>query len=330
MRVPSVVGDRLKGSKVLVLDSARNSYVDTPDVEAEVLGPGVEVTLVHVDTVADLPITALACDGAISWHLVPLPADALSRLSQCRAIVRAAVGVDNIDLTAARLQGIAIANVPDYGTDEVADHTLAMALALIRRLPRADATVRGGSWDWREVGPVPRLRGLTIGLVGLGRIGAAVALRFKAFGCRVLFFDPARDSGWEKSLGIERRESLQALLREADLVSLHAPLTPRTQHIIGKAEFRWLQGKYLVNTARGGLIDPAALCDAVGARQLAGVALDVYADEQHPPPAALMAAEVLWSPHAAFYSEQALPELRRKAAACLKTLLVSGQHRNRL
>ena len=330
MRVPSVVGDRLKGTSVLVLDSARNSYVDTPDIEAEVLGPEVDVILCQVNSVDALPAAALACDGAISWHLVPLPAEALSRLSQCRAIVRAAVGVDNIDLTAARLQGIAIANVPDYGTEEVADHTLAMALALIRRLPRADATVRGGSWDWREVRQVPRLRGLTIGLVGLGRIGAAVALRFKAFGCRVLFHDPARDSGWEKSLGIERRESLEALLREADLISLHAPLTPRTRHLIGKAELRWLQGKYLVNTARGGLIDPDALCEAVDARQLAGVALDVYADEQQPPPAALMAPEILWSPHAAFYSEHALPELRRKAALCLKSLLVSGQHRNRL
>lgn len=330
MRVPPIVADRLKGARVLVLDSARNSYVDAPDIEAEVLGPEVEVILAQVNSVDALPAAALACDGVISWHLVPLPAEALSRLGRCRAIVRAAVGVDNIDLTAARLQGIAVANVPDYGTDEVADHTLAMALALIRRLPRADAIVRGGSWDWREVGHVPRLRGLTIGLVGLGRIGAAVALRFKAFGCRVLFHDPARDSGWEKSLGIERRESLQVLLQECDLVSLHAPLTPRTQHLVGEAELRWLQGKYLVNTARGGLIDPAALCEAVDAHRLAGVALDVYADEQHPPPVVLTAPEVLWSPHAAFYSQQALPELRHKAAACLKSLLVSGQHRNLL
>lgn len=330
MRVPSVIGNRLKGARVLVLDSARNSYVDTPDIEAEVFGPEIEVTLAHVDSMDVLPAAALACDGMVNWHLVALPAEALSRLTQCRAIVRAAVGVDNIDLAAARLQGIAVANVPDYGTDEVADHTLAMALALIRRLPRADAAVRGGSWDWRDVGHVPRLRDMTIGLVGLGRIGAAVALRFKAFGCQVLFYDPARESGWEKSLGLERRESLAQLLREAHLVSLHAPLTPRTHHLIGKAELRWLRGKYLVNTARGGLIDPEALCEAVSAQQLAGVALDVYADEQQPPPAALRAPEVLWSPHAAFYSTQALPELRRKAAICLKSLLVSGQHRNRL
>lgn len=330
MRVSPITPGRLNGANVLVLDSARNSYVDTPDIEADILGPEIEIELARVESVAALPASALACDGVISWHLVALPADALARFSRCRAIVRAAVGVDNIDLAAARHQGIAIANVPDYGTDEVADHTLAMALALIRRLPRADATVRGGRWDWREVGQVPRLRGMTIGLVGLGRIGAAVALRFKAFGCRVLFHDPARDSGWEKSLGIERRESLDALLQEADLASLHAPLTPCTLGLIGRAELELLRGKYLVNTARGGLIDPAALCEAVAAGRLAGVALDVYADERQPPPPALLAPAVLWSPHAAFYSAQALPELRRKAAQCLKTLLLTGQHRNRL
>lgn len=328
MHIPAVRPQGLQGMKVMVLDANRNSYVSETDIETHVLGAGVEVNLVHTASVAALPDSALACDGVISWHLVPLPADALARLHRCRAIVRAAVGVDNIDLAAARLQGITVANVPDYGTEEVADHTLAMALALVRRLPCANAIVRGGSWDWRALPPLPRLSGLKIGLVGLGRIGAAVALRFKAFGCQVVFHDPARDSGWEKSLGISRCESLDALLEQADLVTLHLPLTPGTRHLIGAAELRKLSGKYLVNTARGGLAEPAALAQAVAARQLAGVALDVYADEQGQPPAALLAPEVLWSPHAAFYSREALPELRRKAALCLKTLLLGGHHRN--
>ncbi|WP_263263745.1 NAD(P)-dependent oxidoreductase [Pseudomonas sp. RIT-PI-S] len=330
MRVPAVTPGKLNGAKILVLDSSRNSYVTAPDIEAEVFGPGIEVTLVHADSVAALPASALACDGVICWHLVDLPAHALARFNRCRAIVRAAVGVDNIDLIAARLHRIAIANVPDYGTEEVADHTLALALALLRRLPRADAAVRGGSWDWRDLGPLPRLSDLTIGLIGLGRIGAAVARRFLAFGCRVVFYDPYRDSGWEKSLGTGRCETLDALLDEADLVSLHLPLTLRTTHLLGQAELRRLAGKYLVNTARGGLIEPHALAAAVAAGQLAGVALDVYADETAPPPPAMLAPEVLWSPHVAFYSDKALPELRRKAASCLKTLLISGQHRNLL
>jgi phosphoglycerate dehydrogenase-like enzyme len=320
----------LEGARILVLDSRRNSYVSDLDIETQVLGAGVDLMLVHADSVQSVPEAALACDGAICWHLVPLPARALACFDRCRALVRAAVGVDNIDLGAARQQGIAVANVPDYGIEEVADHTLAMALALLRRLPRADATVRGGSWDWRDLGELPRVADVTIGLVGLGRIGAAVARRFLAFGCRVLFYDPYRDSGWEKSLGLERCETLNDLLDQATLVSLHAPLTQSTAGLIGQPELRRLVGKYLVNTARGGLIEPHALARAVAGHHLAGVALDVYTDEASPPPPVMLAPEVLWSPHAAFYSNRALPELRHKAATCLKALLLNQPHRNLL
>jgi phosphoglycerate dehydrogenase-like enzyme len=330
MRVPIVTTEGLEGVRILVLDSRRNSYVSDLSIEAHIFGPGVDLTLVHADSVRELPAAALACDGIICWHLIALPAQALARFRQCRALVRAAVGVDNIDLGAARAQRMAVANVPDYGIGEVADHTLAMALALLRKLALGNARVRAGSWDWRALGSLPRLSEVTIGLVGLGRIGAAVAQRMRAFGCPVLFHDPYRDSGWEKSLGIERCETLDTLLDRATLVSLHCPLTPETTGLIGKAELQRLAGKFLVNTARGALIEPHALSQAVADRQLAGVALDVYADEANPPPAVMLAPEVLWSPHAAFYSDCALVELRHKAATCLKALLLDQPQRNRL
>lgn len=328
MRVPSIARTTLEGCQVLVLDAQRHTYVNDLSIESQVFGPGVDIHLVHTDSLHSLSDTTLACDGVICWHLVSLPADALARLVRCRAVVRAAVGVDNIDLEAARAQGLAVANVPDYGVEEVADHTLALALAMLRKVRLGDATVRGGSWDWRELGELPRLSEMAIGIVGLGRIGAAVARRFAAFGCKVAFYDPYRPSGWEKSLRLERCERLHDLLDRCALISLHTPLTADTQSLIGEAELRRLAGKYLVNTARGGLIEPSALARAISGRRLAGVALDVYADEANPPPIEMLAPEVLWSPHAAFYSSQALPELRYKAATCLKALLLNQPHRN--
>lgn len=328
MHVPRLNPPARSRPRVLILDGRRNRYVNEPSVERDIFGPDVEIELAHVDSVAELPRSALTCDGAICWHLVPLDAQALAHLRNCRALVRAAVGFDNIDLAAARRLDISVANVPDYGTDEVADHTLAMALALLRRLPEADAVVRGGSWDWREVGPLPRLGNLVVGLVGLGRIGTAVARRFQAFGCTVIFYDPWLPSGWEKSLGVVRCETLAALLDQADLVSLHAPLVPETRHLLGAPELARLAGKYLLNTARGDLIDSRALSTAMAQTPLAGLALDVYGDERNSPPPELTGPRVLWSPHVAFYSRESLEELRYKAAITLQALLAGQHHRN--
>lgn len=313
---------------IIILDSRHNSYVRAPDLEQACLGQGVQVRLYHVDSVDQLPDEALECDGIISWHLVPLGKDALARFRRCHAIVRAAVGFDNIDLAYARNRQIEVANVPDYGTEEVADHTLALALGLLRKLKAGDRVVRSGSWDWREVGDLPRLRDLPVGILGMGRIGTAVALRFKAFGCQVSFFDPQRPSGWEKSLGVTRVESLEALLDSSALVSIHAPLTPHTHHLISHDSLARLRGKYLINTARGAIVDPDALASAMAHDTLRGLGLDVHADESQLPPEVLMGENVIWTPHVAFYSDQALNDLRTKAAECLRTLLHNDWHRN--
>ncbi len=313
--------------KIGIIDSVRHSYVATPDIEVRAWSDIAEVILFRVAAADDLPAAVAECDGILSWHLVPLDASAITRLKRCRGIVRAAVGFDNIDLVAAAAQGIQVANVPDYGTEEVADHTLALSLSMLRRIPQSDRLVRRGCWDWREVGPLPRLRDFRVGLLGCGRIGTAVASRFKAFGSRVSFFDPYVPSGWEKALGISRCETLNELIESVDLLSVHAPLSSETRHLIGAAELAMMYGKFLVNTARGPIIDSLALADAAG--RLAGIALDVFEDESQTPPSPLDAHDrLLWSPHVAFYSERALPELREKAAICLRSILTEGTHRN--
>ncbi len=314
--------------KIGIIDSTRNCYVSQPDIEQACFGD-TPVRLFQVSGSDQLPDEIAECDGLISWHLVPVDAALIDRLDNCRAIVRAAVGYDNIDLAAARRRGIAVANVPDYGTEEVADHTLAMALGLLRHLRQGHRVVSNGSWDWREVGELPRLSMLRVGLIGFGRIGMAAALRFKAFGCDVAFYDPERDSGAEKSLGVRRCESLQELLATSDLISIHAPLTERTHHLISHRELQLLEGKYLINTARGPIIDSSALLQALAHRRLRGLALDVYEDERQPIPALFDEADnVILSPHVAFYSQAALPELRHKAASVLKSILEEGHHRN--
>ncbi|WP_350614305.1 C-terminal binding protein [Pseudomonas sp. HY7a-MNA-CIBAN-0227] len=315
--------------KIGIIDSLHNRYVTKADIEQEVFGGRATVSLFQTASADDLPQAALQCDGLISWHLVPLQAPFINRLEQCRGIVRAAVGFDNIDLAAARQRNIEVANVPDYGTEEVADHAVAMALSLLRRLPRGHTVVSRGSWDWREVGALPRLSQLQVGIIGCGRIGMAAALRFKAFGCQVSFFDPHVCSGVEKSLGIQRCETLAELLHKVDLISIHAPLNEQTHHLIGPRELAALSGKYLINTARGPIIDGQALRDAVVDGLLAGVGLDVYEDERQGIPEQFLGRDdVLLSPHVAFYSEAALAELRAKAAQVLLSILEKGSHRN--
>jgi C-terminal binding protein len=314
--------------KIIILDSRKNSYVSTPDLELDCLAEHAQVQLYHVDCVEQLPIEALDCDGIISWHLVPLGKESLERFTQCKAIVRSAVGFDNINLEFARSRDIHVANVPDYGTEEVADHTLALSLALVRKLKGSDRIVRHGSWDWREVGAIPRMSDMQIGIIGMGRIGSAAALRFKAFGCRVGFYDPTRASGWEKAVGVERFETLNELLAFGELISIHAPLNVNTRHMISHDSFSRMQGKFLINTARGAIIDPDALVHAMEQGTLRGLGLDVYENEARLPSRLLMGEEVIWTPHVAFYSDSALSELRTKAAQCVLRILQSGWHRN--
>ena len=259
-----------------------------------------------------------AVEGAqvVLTQFAPVTRRVLASLAQGATMVRYGVGVDNIDLHAAAELGVNVAYVPDYCTDEVADHTVAMMLTLLRRLPALDKGVRAGRWDGIQLArPLLPLDQVTVGLVGLGRIGRAVVERLRAFGCRFLVFDPYLTAEEASGLGVTLSE-LEQVFQEADALSLHVPLTKKTQHFVSKKRLVLMKpSAVLVNTARGGLVDTRALAQVLAEGRLSGAALDVFEEEPLQADSPLREVDgLLLSPHLAWYSESALARLQRLAA----------------
>ena len=296
---------------------------DHPDVAAEqrIFGQaGLDVELASCRTEGEV-IAAGKGAVALLTQYAPVSGDVLARLPECRAVGRYGTGVDNIDTVAARARGVALVSVPDYSLEEVANHSIALILALVRGVVRLDASVHSGRWDFRDAGQVRRASAQQLGIVGLGHIGAAVASRALALGFAVAAHDTAvRDVDGVSML------SFAELLATSDVISLHVPLSQATRHLLDDAAFALMKpGAVLVNTARGGLVDPAALAGALDSGRLAGAALDVFDPE---PPAAgnplLRDERVIVTPHAAFYSEESLAELKRRVAEGLVTAISFG------
>ncbi len=282
-----------------------------PDVQRErSLLSEVGATLEVATGDRDAVLAAAAGADAVLTTYFAIDAEAITRLRQCRIIARYGIGVDNIDLEAARAAGIAVTNVPDYCVDEVAAHTVAMMLSLLRKLATADRAMRAGAWGVATVRPMRRPDQLTIGLVGYGRIGRRVTEMLAPFGMSFLAYDP-----YVKDIpGVELVE-LDDLLQRADAVSLHSPLTEETRGLIGAQQLaRMKESAVLVNTSRGPLVQLGALVDALRDGRIAAAALDVF--EQEPPDAAALAdvENLLMTPHVAFYSEDAIAESQTKAA----------------
>lgn len=239
----------------------------------------------------------------------PFDATVFERCPGLRVIARTGVGVDAIDVEAASAAGVVVTTTPGANEETVADHTLAMMLALVRRLPEHDASVRAGRWERAGDLTPGDLVGATVGLVGSGVIGSAVARRVRAFGSRLLVADPALTS-------MEGAEivDLPTLLRESDVVSVHVPLLPATRGLIGAEQLAAMKpGAILVNASRGGIVDEAALVDALRHGPLAAVGLDVF---EHEPPVAgdlLQLPNVVLSPHVGGLSRRAIAELTRRA-----------------
>ena len=244
-------------------------------------------------------------------------------LPRLRFLVRYGVGVDGIDVAAATERGIPVANVPDYGTDEVANHAVALLLALARKISRLDRQTRAGRWNVFEVQPVHRLAGRTVGIVGCGRIGSRVARKLGGFDVRLLAHDPYI-SGFPPGVTPAR---LEHLLAESDYVTLHCPLTAETRHLIDAAALaRMKPGAVLINTARGGIVDTEALIAALEGGRLAGVGLDVTEQEPLDPGSPLLRLEqVIVTPHAAWYSEEGRSDLKRRVAEEVVRVLVRGE-----
>jgi phosphoglycerate dehydrogenase-like enzyme len=280
--------------------------------------------------------------GLVCYHEVTVTAGMLDRMPNCRVVVRAGVGFDNIDLKAAGERGIAVCNTPDYGTMDVADHAIALTLAFLRGITMYNAAVLEDpveGWRFDAVPTIRRLSTQTFGVVGLGRIGTATALRAKALGMRVIFFDPYRPTGTELALGIERIATLEDLLAKSDVVSIHTPLTTETRHLISTAALAAMKpDAILVSTARGAVIDLAALAPALTEGRIAGAALDVLEVEPLPADHPLMKSwrapgspirnKLILTPHAAFYSPSSLIDLRRKSAETTAHYLREGQSRD--
>jgi D-3-phosphoglycerate dehydrogenase len=297
------------------------------DPERRVLaGHDVQLRVLACRTPEEVAEQAGDADVLLNQY-VPITAEVLEAVAGCRLVVRYGVGVDNVDVEAATRRGVWVANVPDYGREEVADHTLALGLALLRGVATLDRSVRDGTWDVEVARPLRRLTTLTWGVVGCGAIGTAVAHRAAGLGMAVLGYDL---EGVRSAPPI-RRVPLSELLEAADLVSLHAALTAESRHLLDAAALaRMRPSAYLVNTARGGLVDTVALLDALDAGALAGAALDVL--EREPPDGLgwelVRHPQVVATPHAAWYSEESFLTLKTEVAREALRVLEGGRPRS--
>ena len=295
------------------------AYNDDISVEQSVLNT-LDAEIIQLDDVhAPQSRAALARADALVINLQTITAALMDAMPTCRLISRLGVGYDNIDIPAATARGIWVTNVPDYGIDEVSTHAAALMLSLLRGIPQLVQTTRAGAWASSVARPVHRFRDQTVGVLGFGRIGSAFAAKARGFGVRVIACDPLIDAGIMRAAGVEPVD-LETLFRASDFVSLHAPLNDQTRHIVNASTLALMKpGAYLVNTARGGLVDEAALLTALRAGQLRGAGLDVLSAE--PPPkdnpvlvALLADPRVFVTPHFAWYSEEAMVDMRARGA----------------
>jgi D-3-phosphoglycerate dehydrogenase / 2-oxoglutarate reductase len=271
-------------------------------------------------------ILAVAKDAdAILVTYAKLTREILTQLIQCKAIGRFGLGVDNIDLAAAKEKGIAVNYVPDYCIREVSDHAMALLLALIRKIPLSNKLVQAGRWEMPAVVPIRRIEGTVLGLVGFGHIPRLVAPKAQAFGIKVIAYDPYAKPEVFKAAGVENVD-FDSLLKSSDYVSVHAPLLPATRGMMNAAAFaKMKKGAYIVNTARGPLIDEPALIASLDSGQIGGAGLDVVTTEPLAKDSPLLGRDnVIVSPHTGFYSIEALEELQTKCATDVARVL-SGE-----
>jgi C-terminal binding protein len=318
-------------AKVVITD-----FVSEPlDRERRILSELADVHALGAKSEDELRGRIEDADIVMVYHYLGLSAQTIARLERCKLIVRCGVGFDNVDCAAARARGITVANIPDYGTEDVADSAIGLMLALTRGIHPLNSRLRRshGEWSYTQAAPLLRLRGRVFGIIGIGRIGTAAALRAKALGMDVAYYDPHAPQGRDKSLGIRCVETLEELLAQSHVVSAHCPLTPETHHIVNHRTIALMpRGSYLVNTSRGSVVDVLAVLSALESGHLAGAGIDVLETE---PPAndhPLIRAwrdpnhpahdRLILNPHAAFYSEEGLTDMRVKGSQnCRRVLL---------
>lgn len=273
-------------------------------------------TVEHLDSVDPDEIAKGCRDAdAIMAILAPIPASVIVCLECCRLIVRVGVGYDSVDVEAAKARGIPVCNVPDYCTDEVADHTLALTLTLTRAIPFLDKSVRGETWKPIIPYSIHSFENLTFAVVGFGRIGRAAIQRARAFKYRLAACDPYVDDDVFSEEGVACMD-IDAVTGCADILSLHCPLTPDTDHLFNASRISKMKsGAILINTARGAIVDNMALAEALSTGRLAAAGIDVFEEEPLPPDHPLLSsANAILTPHFAWHSLESERRLHRRAA----------------
>lgn len=311
--------------------------------EKKVLEGIANIVGLNAKSTAEVGDRADHADAVIGYHLLHWDRAFLSRLKKCKVFGRGGVGTDNVDLIAAKELGIPVCNVPDYGTEEVADSAISLMLSLMRGTSLYNRRMQRGEGPWNHLPakPLTRVRGKVFGIIGLGRIGTASALRAKALGMDVVFYDPYASDGTEKGLGVRRVETIEELMKQSFVVSPHCPLTPETEHIVNAKMVALMpKGSYLINTSRGGVVDTTCIPEAIRSGQLAGAGIDVFPVEPPPVDHPLVTAwrdpkdpcfdRVIITPHSAFYSEEGLMHIRVKTAEACRRALTGQPLRNRV
>lgn len=301
-----------------------------PNLNPERTALGGECDLVDAQCKTAREVALAAADAdALLVQFAPVDAQVIDALDRCRVIVRYGIGTDNVDLVAARRRGIPVANVPDYCIDEVADHSLALALALARQLQPIDRRTRGGEWKLGPVTPMPAFQTMLFATAGLGRIARAVLERASPFGFRLGAYDPYVREDEFAALGV-RRLSLEDLFANASVLSLHLPLSPETLHFVNRERLASMRADaVLVNTSRGPLVDTRALAAALSEGVIAGAGLDVFEKEPLPDEHPIRSSpHAILTSHVAWYSEQSLPRLQQLAAEEVRRALQGEPLRN--
>ncbi|MCI9422349.1 MAG: C-terminal binding protein [Dorea sp.] len=317
--------------KIGILD-----YSVEAKIEQEVVGTDVEIILYQAEKEKELPDNINKLDAVMVWHHIQVSKSIIDRLINCKFIIRIGTGYDSVDYKYAGEKGIPVLNVPDYGTEDVAEHAWALLLSLNRSIPLYQEMLLNNiqkNWVAAIGGYIPRLSGKMMGIVGMGRIGTAMAMRAKSFGMDVIFYDPYVQDGYDKSIQCKRIERLEELFRKSDFVSLHTLLTNETEGMINDdVLMHCKENLMLINTSRGKVVKNISVYNALKTGRLRAFGADVL--EKEPPDEVndkLIKAYVnqekfiqnrmLLTPHAAFYAEESRVEMRYKAAEAVKRMI---------
>lgn len=327
--------------KVFITD-----YIKNPDIEKKILGKKTKVIALKQKYEDHFPSSIEDADAILVWH-TNLTEKTFKRLKKCKAIVRYGVGVDNIDLKAAKRNKILVANTPDYGIDEVADTASGLILSLLRKILLYDNNCKNYKNIWQEnvpkenkIDPIKRLKKLNLGIIGIGRIGSALALRMKAFNVNVGFYDPHVKSGYEKTLGIKKFKSLKELAKLSNIISINCVLNKETKGMINSKFLKMIpKESMIINTARGAIVENLdVLYKGIISGKLSGVGLDVLPEE---PPSStekliklwknkknLLSNKIIINPHAGYFSSESIIEMRVKATENIKSALNNKKIKN--